>query len=129
MGFVENYEELEVYRLARKLSGTIFELTLHFPDEETYSIIDQIRRSSRSVGAQIAEAWGHRRYQNAFVSKLTDAGGEINETIHWIETAEDCEYISSDKTIRLKDDYKKLNKMIHSMINKAEKFCSRENDD
>ncbi len=74
--FVHNFRELNVYKLAKQLSLEIFHLTKSFPKEETYSLTDQIRRSSRSVGAQIAESWGKRRYERHFISKLTDAEAE-----------------------------------------------------
>ena len=90
MEFVKYYQELEVYKFSRKLSKEIFEITRKFPKEEMYSLTDQIRRSSRSVGAQIAEAWGKRRYEKHFISKLTDADAERLETQHWIEIAFDC---------------------------------------
>lgn len=76
MTFVSHYKELQVYKNSRELTGKIFQLSKGFPREEMYSLTDQIRRSSRSVGAQIAEAWGKRPYIKHFVSKLTDADGE-----------------------------------------------------
>jgi len=82
-----------------------------------------VRRSSRSIGAQIAEAWAKRRYEKHFVSKLTDADGEQQETQHWLETAWDCNYL--DETV-LKDflsQYESVGKMINSMINKSNLFC------
>ena len=95
--YATSFRDLIVYRKARELSLEIFKLTKRFPKEETYSLTDQIRRSSRSVGAQIAEAWAKRRYEKHFVSKLTDSDGEQQETQHWIETAFDCEYISQEE--------------------------------
>ena len=112
MGYVQSFRDLEVYRLARELSLKIFELTKKFPKEETYSLTDQVRRSSRSVGAQIAEAWGKRRYEKHFVSKLTDADGEQQETQHWIETARDCSYLTSEDAELLLTQYLQLGKMI-----------------
>lgn len=84
MEYVKSFRELEVYRLARQLSKEIFEISKTFPKEEMYSLTDQVRRSSRSIGGQIAEAWGKRRYEKHFISKLTDADGEQLETQHWI---------------------------------------------
>ena len=77
MEYVKSFRDLEVYKLARQLSKEIFELSKNFPKGEMYSLTDQVRRSSRSIGAQIAEAWGKRRYQKHFVSKLTDADGKM----------------------------------------------------
>ncbi|HEX8060266.1 MAG TPA: four helix bundle protein, partial [Cyclobacteriaceae bacterium] len=87
MAHASNFRELEVYKVSRMLAAEIFNMSKKFPKEEMYSLTDQMRRSSRSIGAQIAEAWGKRRYINHFISKLTDADGEQYETQHWIETA------------------------------------------
>lgn len=124
MEYVKSFKDLEVYKLSRELSREIFELTKSFPKEAMYSLTDQIRRSSRSVGAQIAEAWGKRKYEKHFVSKLTDADAEQLETQHWIETATDCIYLSNEAKESLLSRYSSIGKMINSMINKAESFCS-----
>ena len=79
------FRELIVYQKSQEVSRLVFELSKSFPKEEAYSMTDQIRRASRSIGAQIAEAWGKRRYERHFVSKLTDADAEQLETQHWIE--------------------------------------------
>lgn len=123
MEHANSYRDLEVYKLARQLSQEIFETTKSFPKEEMYSLTDQIRRSSRSVGAQIAEAWAKRRYIKHFISKLTDSDEEQQETQHWIETALDCEYISVELNNDLLQRYAQFGKMLNSMINKADKFC------
>lgn len=86
MSYVKSFKELEVYRTARALSEEIFEVSKSFPKGEMYSLTDQIRRSSRSIGAQIAEGWANRKYEIHFISKLTDSDGEQLETQHWIET-------------------------------------------
>src|SRR5882672_2351142 len=96
MDFVTSYRELEVYKLSRQLSKEVFQASKQFPKEEMYSLTDQMRRSSRSVGAQIAEAWSKRKYEKHFVSKLADSVGEQAETEHWIETAMDCSYLSEE---------------------------------
>jgi four helix bundle protein len=88
--YAASFRDLIVYRKARELSLDIFSITKRFPKEEMYSLTDQIRRSSRSVGAKIAEAWAKRRYEKHFISKLTDSDGEQQETQHWIETEFDC---------------------------------------
>ena len=105
MEYVQSFRDLEVYKLARRLSLKIYELTKSFPNEEMYSLTDQIRRSSRSVGAQIAEAWAKRRYEKHFTSKLTDADGEQQETQHWIETSLDCNYLSVEQGKDLLERY------------------------
>ena len=88
---IENFRDLEVYKKAFALQQDIFELTKSFPKEELYSLTDQIRRSSRSVGSNIAEAWQKRRYIQHFVSKLSDSDGEQAETQHWLDTAFACQ--------------------------------------
>lgn len=90
-----------------------------------FSLSDQIRRSSRSVGAQIAEAWAKRKYEKHFVSKLTDADGEQLETQHWIEVAVDSGYICSEMAAELLDQYAAIGRMLHAMIVKAPTFCSK----
>ena len=119
----KSYRDLEVYKLARQLSLEIFNTSKSFPKEEMYSLTDQIRRSSRSVGAQIAEAWAKRRYKKHFISKLTDSDGEQQETQHWIETALDCDYIAKKLSKDWLDRYASVGRMLNSMINKADSFC------
>ena len=89
----ESFRDLIVYQKSRQLQREILKLTKSFPREEMFSLTDQIRRSSRSIGANIAEAWAKRRYEKHFISKLTDSDGEQMETQHWIETALESEYI------------------------------------
>ena len=125
MEYIKSFKDLEVYKISRQLSIDIFEISKSFPKEEKYSLTDQIRRSSRSIGAQIAEAWGKRKYEKHFISKLTDADGEQLETQHWIETAIDCSYVSNEISDDLLLKNKTIGKMIHSMIQKAPSFCSR----
>jgi four helix bundle protein len=119
MECVESFRELKVYKLARKLSNEIFKVTKGFPKEEMYSLTDQIRRSSRSIGVQIAEAWEKRKYEKHFVSKLTDSDGEQLETQHWIEIAVDCSYISDEIAAALLGKCSSVGKMLNSMINKS----------
>ncbi|MDX9929788.1 MAG: four helix bundle protein [Bacteroidales bacterium] len=123
MSYVKSYRELEVYKLARDLSGEIFILSKEFPKDEIYSLTNQIRRSSRSVGSQIAESWGKRRYVNHFVSKLTDADSEQMETQHWIEVAEECKYIPAETSVNLIMKCESIGKMIQAMIDKSDSFC------
>lgn len=124
MEYVKSFRDLEVYKLSKQLLGEIFEMTKKFPKEEMYSLTDQIRRSSRSVGAQIAECWAKRKYEKHFISKLTDADGEQLETQHWIETALDCSYISTETAQKILEKYSSIGKMLNSMILKAPSFCS-----
>ena|ERR1044072_4551492 len=95
------HQDLEVYKKAFAASLQIFVLSKQFPKEETYSLTDQIRRSSRSICANLAEAWRKRRYEAAFISKLNDAEAEAAETQTWIEIAVRCEYLSRDCGKRL----------------------------
>jgi len=127
LGHAKSFRDLMFYKKARSVAEEIFELTKGFPREEMYSLTDQVRRSSRSIGAQIAEAWGKRRYEKHFISKLTDADGEQLETQHWIDTAGDCGYLSSVQGGKLNDDLSEIGRMLSSMISKAKQFCSTDN--
>jgi len=123
MTYAKSFRDLEVYKLSRELAREIFHISKSFPKEETYSLTDQIRRSSRSVGAQIAEAWAKRKYEKHFTSKLTDADGEQQETQHWLETAYDCDYIDETTLKHLLNRYESVGKMINGMISKSKLFC------
>ncbi len=123
LGHAGSFRELLVYKKARAIAKEIFDLSKGFPKEEMYSLTDQVRRSSRSIGAQIAEAWGKRRYERHFISKLTDADGEQLESQHWIEVAGDCGYLTASQVGQLNDDLSEIGRMLSSMINKAEQFC------
>ncbi|HOX75801.1 MAG TPA: four helix bundle protein [Bacteroidales bacterium] len=121
---VNSYKELIVYQKAHKLAMEIFELTKSFPKEETYSLTDQIRRSSRSVSSCIAESWAKRRYIKSFVNKLTDSLAEEYETEDWLDYSRDCVYITQEENERLLSEYKEVRKMLISMINNPQKWCS-----
>jgi len=125
MEYVISFRDLEVYKVSRQLSRDIFEISKKFPREEMYSLTDQVRRSSRSVEAQIAESWAKRKYEKHFISKLTDADGEQLETQHWIETALDCTYIPKETADNLLSQCFSIGKMLFSMIDKSEKFCKQ----
>jgi len=122
--FAESFRDLIVYQKARTLSQDIFNLSTTFPGAETFSLTDQIRRSSRSIGAQIAEAWAKRRYEKSFVSKLTDANGEQLETQHWIEVAADCGYLSADQSQILIEKCTEIGRLLGTMVIKADQFCN-----
>ncbi len=92
--YVRSFLELSVYQRAHEVSQAVFRLSKSFPKEQMYSLTDQIRRAARSVGAQISEAWGKRRYEKRFVSKLADADAEQMETQHWVSEALDWEYFT-----------------------------------
>jgi four helix bundle protein len=121
--FGGHYTNLRVYSLSRELASDVFEYTKTFPKEERYSLTDQIRRSSRSVGAQIAEAWGKRRYLNHFISKMTDADAENLETQHWIDVALNCNYLTKDQATLLMEKSKEVGRMIYGMSSKPSLFC------
>ena len=118
-----SFRDLIDYQKARQLQREIFKVTKSFPKEEMFSLTDQIRRSSRSVGANISEAWAKRRYEKHFVSKLTDADGEQMETQHWIETALDCEYIARETSRQLLETCLEIGRMLGGMMEKADMFC------
>ena len=124
MAYVSKFQDLIVYQKARVLWQTIFEITKSFPQEERFSLTDQIRRSSRSVGAQIAEAWGKRRYQKHFLSKLTDADSEELETQHWIGVAKDSGYISDEKAKELLLQAEEIGRLLGGMMRKSAMFCN-----
>ena len=124
---IESFRNLNVYKLALELQQEIFELTKQFPKEELYSLTDQIRRSSRSIGANIAESWQKRRYPAHFVSKLTDADAEQAETQHWLDTSLACKCISSNEHGRLLEKCKKIGRMLGKMMSKPESFCRKSN--
>lgn len=122
-GYARSFKDLRVYQKTREVSRAVFKLSKGFPKEEMYSLTDQIRRAARSVGAQIAEAWGKRRYAKHFVSKLTDADAEQMETQHWVAEALDCEYLSPGNATQLASDLEEIGRMLNSMIEKADAFC------
>ncbi|MEQ8766405.1 MAG: four helix bundle protein [Planctomycetota bacterium] len=115
-------DDLEVYSRARKLAFELFVASQSWPREEKYSLVDQVRRSSRSVGAQLAEAWGKRRYVRSFTAKLVDARAEQLETVHWIETARDCSYLPANRCEGFREQLEIIGKQIDAMIAKARDF-------
>ncbi len=124
MSKIESYRDLIVFQKAYKLAMEIFEISKSFPKEEKYSLTDQIRRSSRSVTSCLAESWAKRRYEKAFVNKLTDALGEENETEVWLDYSKDCKYITEVDHDIFMSEYLEVRKMLISMINNPNKWCS-----
>ena len=116
------HQELDVYKKALDAAMELFELTKQFPKEELYSLTDQIRRSSRSVCANTAEAWRKRRYEAAFIAKLNDAEGEAAETQTWLEFAVKCNYLERERAVNLFMAYDEILAMLVSMIMNAEKW-------
>ena len=119
----QSFRDLVVYQKSRQLQKEIYNLTKSFPRDETFSLTDQIRRSSRSIGANITEAWAKRRYEKHFISKLTDSDGEQMETQHWIETALECAYIDQKTSVQLIGKCLEVGRMLNGMMEKADMFC------
>jgi len=124
MSKIESFKDLIVYQKAYKLALDIFELSKGFPKDEKYSLTDQIRRSSRSITSNLAEAWAKRCYEKSFVNKLTDSLGEELETEVWIDYSKDCGYIQKEAYGNLINEYLEVRKILISMINNPDKWCS-----
>jgi len=122
---MNGHKSLRVYQLACQLAMEIFHLSKEFPSEERYSLTDQIRRSSRSVPANIAEGYRKRQYPKAFVLKMADADGEATETCVWLDMAKDCEYLAITDYQKLTNGYEEVGKMLGNMILHPEKFLPR----
>ena len=115
---IRSHKDLDVYKMAFEAAMRIFKLSKSFPKEETYSLTDQIRKSSRSVCANIAEAFRKRRYPKAFVAKLSDSEGESAETQTWVDFAFNCNYISETDCKELNDIYDKIiGKLVNMSLN------------
>ena len=121
-----DFKQLLAYQKGYDLAMSIFEVSKSFPKEETYSLTDQIRRSSRSVCANISESYRKRRYPKHFISKLTDADGENSETRTWLDFAFDCKYITKDSHSNLTEQNIEVGKLINYMINNPGKFGANE---
>ena len=120
----QGYKDLIVYQKAYKAAMEIFVLTKGFPKEETYSLTDQIRRSSRSVCANMAEGYRKRIYPKHFVSKLSDSDGECAETMVHLDFAKDCGYLNENTHKELNELYLQIGKMLGSMMQNPEKFTA-----
>ena len=120
---VQNYTELKVYQVAFESAMRIYELSKKWPAAEKFSLTDQIRRSSRSICGNIAEAWRKRRYPAHFVSKLSDADTEAAETEVWLDFALRCDYISHSDHIQLRDNYDHICRMLNKMLTTPESWC------
>jgi four helix bundle protein len=122
MSNIRHFRELEVYKLATESAMRIFEVSKLFPVEGKYSLTDQIRRSSRSVCANIAEGWRKRRYPNAFVSKLSDADAESAETQVWLEFALKCGYLDQTLTNELDGVYDRIMGKLVNMLTRPDQW-------
>ncbi len=119
---VTSYKELRVFQNAMDAAMEIFKLTKQFPAEEKYSMVDQIHRSSRSVCANLAEAWRKRRYKAAFIAKLSDSESEACETQVWIEFAKRCGYLKEEVCVKIDKAYDQIIGQLVNMINNADKW-------
>ena len=119
---IKTHRDLEVYSKAFDAAMELFEISKSFPKEETYSLTDQVRRSSRSVCANLAEDWRKRRYEAAFIAKLSDCEAEAAETQTWIEFAVKCEYIDREVGSKLYKTYDEVNATLVGMINHSDKW-------
>jgi four helix bundle protein len=121
-----SFRDLRVYQKAFNLQQAVFQISKNWPREEKFSLTDQVRRASRSIGANLAESWAKRDYPAHFMSKLTDADGELQETSHWLSTAAACEYITTDEHVKLQTCIEEIGKKPGKMMSMPEKF-SRDN--
>jgi four helix bundle protein len=119
------FRDLKVYQLAFRLAMEIYEDTKEFPIEERYSLIDQVRRSSRSVPGNIAEGYRKRQYPKSFVNKMADADGEATETQVWIDFAKACGYMTEARQLELRMGYEEVGRMLGGMIHHPERFSIR----
>ncbi|MEM6721917.1 MAG: four helix bundle protein [Bacteroidota bacterium] len=117
-----DFQKLLAYQKSYELAMQIFEISKQFPKEEKYSLTDQIRRSSRSVTVNIAEAYRKRKYVKHFISKLTDSDAENSETTVWLDFALSCNYLTTSEVEHLKTLSKEVGKLLNYMINHPEKF-------
>lgn len=124
MSTIKFHQDLKVFQKSFDVAMQIFELSKTFPKEETYSLTDQIRRSSRSVSANISEAWGRRKYEKSFVAKLTDSEGEARETQTWLRFSLACGYTKIEEFNILNNRYNEIIGMLVVMMNQSEKWCS-----
>ena len=122
---MSGHKDLKVFQMAYRLAMEIFRLTKSFPVEEKYSLIDQIRRSSRSVAVNIAEGYRKRQYPKVFVNKMSDSDGEATETQVWLGFSRDCGYLSAEACQRLLTEYEEVGRMFGGMMLHPEKFTPR----
>jgi four helix bundle protein len=119
----KSFRDLKVYQAARSAARLVFEFSKSFPLGERYSLIDQIRRSSRAVKAMTAKVWAPRRYKAAFVNKIDEALGEAYETQSWLDDAFDSAYLSKQTFDELDRRYDAIGGMLSRMIDRADDFC------
>jgi four helix bundle protein len=120
---IRHFRDLEVYKRAFSAAMEIYKISKNFPEEEKYSLTNQIRRSSRSVCSNLAEAWRKRKYIAFFRNKVTDSMSEASETQTWLEFCLACDFISREVFDELDKEYEEIISMLNSMEKNAEKFC------
>ncbi len=123
---IRSFRDLRAYQEAFEVQQDIFKISKAWPADEKFSLTDQVRRSSRSIGGNLAEAWAKRRYPPHFVSKLTDADGELQETSHWLTSAMACGYISPSEETNLQARIAWIGKRLGRMMAMPEKFVPRD---
>lgn len=124
MPIARRHQDLVVHQTGFRLAMEIFQHSKRFPIEEKYSLTDQIRRSSRSVTANIAEGWAQRRYESAFILKLTLAAGEAAETVDWLNYARACGYLPADTVTELAEAYDEVTRTLNAMVLHSASWCS-----
>ena len=121
---IKSINDLKVYKIAYELAMEVFEISKMFPKEETYSLKDQIRRSSRSIAMNIREGYAKRKYEQVFIRHLNDSLGSSEETRGWLGFARDCKYINAVDYKRLDDRYDEVNAMLYSLMNSWQNFSN-----
>ncbi|WP_139326135.1 four helix bundle protein [Chryseobacterium gambrini] len=124
MPTIKFHQDLRVYQKSFDTAMEIYQLSKIFPKEERYSLTDQIRRSSRSVSANISEAWGKRKYEKSFTAKLTDSEGEARETQTWLQFALACNYINEEQFKILNNQYNQIIGMLVNMMSQSQNWCT-----
>jgi len=123
MAMIRSFRDLVTYNKARNAAKEVFFLTSRFPRDERFALTDQIRRSSRAVGSMVAEAWARRRYEAAFINKLSEARGEATESQSWLDSALDCGYISGAEHVRFDALFQEVGAILQGMIDRSPTFC------
>ena len=123
---IRSAKELDVYEKAYNLAMDIFQISKSWPTEERYSLIDQIRRASRSVCSNLREAWAKRRFEAHFISKLTDADGENSETETWLDFAKDSGYLKPSIHEQLTSESRQIGEMLGKMLNSPKAFVLKD---
>ncbi|MBD3246283.1 MAG: four helix bundle protein [Candidatus Omnitrophica bacterium] len=123
---ITTYKDLVVYQVSFLAAKQIFVVSKRFPKEETYSLTDQLRRSTRSIPVNIAEGWAKRKYKNVFIRHLNDANGSCEETKVWLDFARDCLYIAEEEHKSFLDQYNKIGAMLFSLMKRWQNFDKRD---